>query len=174
MKKLFYVYLLIEPVPAVLVCSRVGISCLVHTWVESALSPGFKSTVFQALECTSASVAAQHLSKQKTNPVDRQSQFSSVQLLSRVQLFETPWPAACQASLFITNSRSLLKLMSIELVTPSNHLTLPLLSPSPLAFNHYQHQGLFKWVSSSHQVGKVLEFQLQHQSFQWIFRPDFL
>ena len=131
MKKLFYVYLLIEPVPAVLVCSRVGISCLVHIWVESALSPGFKSTVFQALECTSASVAAQHLSKQKTNPVDRQSQFSSVQLLSRVQLFETPWPAACQASLFITNSRSLLKLMSIELVTPSNHLTLchPLLFP---------------------------------------------
>ena len=37
-----------------------------------------------------------------------------------------------------------------------------------------QHQGLFKWVSSSHQVAKVLEFQLQHQSFQWIFRTDFL
>ena len=44
----------------------------------------------------------------------------------------------------------------------------PLLSPSP-AFNHSQHQGLFKWVSPSHQVAKVLEFQLQHQSFQWIF-----
>ena len=37
-----------------------------------------------------------------------------------------------------------------------------------------QHQGLFQWVSSSHQVAKVLEFQLQHQSFQWIFRTDFL
>ena len=37
-----------------------------------------------------------------------------------------------------------------------------------------QHQGLFKWVSSSHQVAKVLEFQLQHQSFQWICRTDFL
>ena len=37
-----------------------------------------------------------------------------------------------------------------------------------------QHQGLFKWVSSSHQVAKVLEFQLPHQSFQWIFRTDFL
>ena len=49
----------------------------------------------------------------------------------------------------------------------------PLSSPSPLAFNHSQHQGLFKWVSSSHQVAKVLEFQLQHRSFQW-FRPDFL
>ena len=46
----------------------------------------------------------------------------------------------------------------------------PLLSPSPPALNFSQHQGLFQWVSSSHQVAKVLEFQLQHQSFQWIFR----
>ena len=50
--------------------------------------------------------------------------FSSVQLLSCVQLFATPWTAARQASLSITNSRSLLKLMSIELVIPSNHLIL--------------------------------------------------
>ena len=50
----------------------------------------------------------------------------------------------------------------------------PLLSPSPPAFNLSQHQGLFLWVSSSHQVAKVLEFQLQHQSFQWTFRTDFL
>ena len=42
----------------------------------------------------------------------------------------------------------------------------PLSSPSPLAFNLSQHQGLFQWVSSSHQVAKVLEFQLQHQSFE--------
>ena len=48
------------------------------------------------------------------------SQFSSVQLLSHVQLFATPWTAACQASLSITNSQSLLKFMSIELVMPSN------------------------------------------------------
>ena len=50
----------------------------------------------------------------------------------------------------------------------------PLSSPSPPVLNISQHQGLFKWVSSSHQVAKVLEFQLQHQSFQWIFRTDFL
>ena len=50
----------------------------------------------------------------------------------------------------------------------------PLSSPSPLALNLSQHQGLFQWVSSSHQVAKVLELQLQHQSFQWIFRVDFL
>ena len=50
----------------------------------------------------------------------------------------------------------------------------PLLSPSPPAFNLSQHQGLFKWVSSSHQVSKVLGFQLQHQSSQCIFWTDFL
>ena len=93
--------------------------------------------------------------------------FRSVQLLSRVQLFVTPWTATCQASLSITNSWSWLKLMSIE----SFH---PLSSPSPFAFNLSQHQGLSQRVSSSHHVAKVLEFQLQHQSFQWIFRTDFL
>ena len=51
-------------------------------------------------------------------------QFSSVQSLSRVQLFATPWIAACQASLSITNSRSSLKLTSIESVMPSSHLIL--------------------------------------------------
>ena len=50
----------------------------------------------------------------------------------------------------------------------------PLSSPSPPAFNLSQHQGLFQWVTSAHQVAKVLEFQLQHRSFQWIFRTDFL
>ena len=58
--------------------------------------------------------------------------FSSVQSLSHVRLFVTPWTTACQASLSIINSRSLLKLMSIESVMPSNHLILcgPLLLPS--------------------------------------------
>ena len=59
---------------------------------------------------------------------------SSVQLLSRVQLFATPWTAACQASLSITDSQSLLKLMFIELVMPSKHLIhcCPLLLPPPI------------------------------------------
>ena len=98
--------------------------------------------------------------------------FSSVQSLSCVQLFVTPWTATHQASLSITNSWNLLKLMSIESVMPSNHLILS--SPSPPAFSLSQHEGLFQWVSSSHQVAKVLEFQLQHQSFQWKSRTDFL
>ena len=77
-----------------------------------------------------------------------------VQSLSPVQLFVIPWTAACQVSLSFTVSQSLLKLMSIEL------------SPSPAAFNLSQHHGLFQCVSSLHQVAKVWEFQLQHQSFQ--------
>ena len=50
----------------------------------------------------------------------------------------------------------------------------PLSSPSPLAPNPSQHQSLFQWVNSSHDVAKVLEFQLQHQSFQWTCRTDVL
>ena len=50
----------------------------------------------------------------------------------------------------------------------------PLSPPSPPALNLSQHQGLFQWVSSSHQVAQVLEFQLQHQSFQWTPRTDLL
>ena len=97
--------------------------------------------------------------------------FSSVQSLSHVRLFATPWTAARQASLSITSSQSFLKLMSIKLVMPSNHpiLCCPLfllssIFPSIRVF--------FKWVSSLHQVAKVLELQLQHQSFQWIFRTE--
>ena len=50
----------------------------------------------------------------------------------------------------------------------------PLSSPSPPATNPSKHQGLFQWVNSSHEVAKVLEFQLQHQSFQWTPRTDLL
>jgi len=57
-----------------------------------------------------------------------------------------------------------------DAVQPSH----PLSSPSPPALNLSQHQGLFQWVTSSHQVAKVLELQLQHQSFQWTPRTDFL
>ena len=96
-----------------------------------------------------------------------------LQSLSRVRLFANPRTAARQASLSITNSQSLLKLTSIESVMPSNHLILyrpPLLLPSIFPSIRV----FSKWVSSLHQVAKVLEFQLQHQSFQWIFRTDLL
>ena len=89
---------------------------------------------------------------------NREAQFSSVQSLSRVRLFASPWIAARQASLLITNSRSSSKLRSIESVMPSSHLILchpllllPLIPPSIT---------LFQWVNSSHEVAKVSEFQL--------------
>ena len=57
-----------------------------------------------------------------------------------------------------------------DVIQPSH----PLMPSPPSALNLSQNQGLFQWVSSSHQVAKVLEFQLQHQSFQWIFKTDLL
>ena len=86
--------------------------------------------------------------------------FSSVQSLSRVRLFASPWIAAHQASLSITNSRSSLRLTSIESVIPASHLSHPRSSSSPPALTPSQHQSLLQWVNSSHEVAKILEFQL--------------
>ena len=91
--------------------------------------------------------------------------FVVVQLLSHVRLFATPWTAACQASLSFTISWSLLRFMSIELVMPSNHLLLchpVLLLPSIFLSFRVFSNGL----ALRHVVAKVLELQLQHQSFQ--------
>ena len=95
-----------------------------------------------------------------------------VESLSSVWLFVMPWTAAHQASLSFTIFQSLLKFMPIELVMLSSHLILS--STSPPALNLSQHQGLLEWVSSSHQVAKVMELHLQRQSLQWTFRVDFL
>ena len=86
-------------------------------------------------------------------------QFSSVQSLSHVRLFATPWIAARQASLSITNSRSLLK-THVHWVSDAIQPSHPLSSPSPPAPNPSQLQSLFQWVNSSHEVAKVLQFQL--------------
>ena len=99
-------------------------------------------------------------------------QFSSVQSFSRVIHFVTPWTEAHQASLSITNSWSLLRVMSIKSMMPSNHLILcrplflwPSIFPSIRVFSN---------ESTSHQVTKVLEIQHQHQPFQWTPRTDIL
>ena len=98
---------------------------------------------------------------------------SSVQFICLV-MSDSLWPIGCN----MPGLPVLHQLMEFTQTHPSwvsvaiqpSH---PLSSPSPPTFNLSQHQGLFKWVSS-HQVAKVLEFQLQHQSFQWIFRTDVL
>ena len=95
----------------------------------------------------------------------------SVQSLSCVQLFVTPWTAACQAFLSIINSWRMLKLMSIESVMPSNHLIL--CCPLLLLPSIFPSIRVFSNESVLHiQVAKILELQLQHHSFQSIFRTD--
>ena len=92
-----------------------------------------------------------------------------VQPLRNVWLLAIPWMAAWQASLSFTISCSFLKLKSIELVMPSNYLILChhlLLLPSSFPRSRV----FFQQVGSLHQVAKLLELQLKHQSFQWIFR----
>ena len=96
---------------------------------------------------------------------DTSVQFSSVQSFSHVRLFATPWTATRQASLSNTNSQSLPKLMSIELAMPSNHLIL--CHPFSSCLESFPASGSFQMSqNSSYQVAKVLEFQLQHQSYQ--------
>ena len=99
-------------------------------------------------------------------------QFSSVQSLSRVQLYD---PMDCSMlGLPVHHQLLELTLTHVHWVSDAIQRSHPLLSPSPPTFNLYQHQGLFQWVSSSHQMAKILEFQLQHQSFQWTLRTDLL
>ena len=100
------------------------------------------------------------------------SQFSSIQSLSCGRLFVTLWTAAHQASLSITNSKSFPKLMPVESAMPSNHLIL--CRPLLLLPSIFPSIRVFSNESTLHQVAKVLEFQLQHQSFQWTPRTDLL
>ena len=83
-----------------------------------------------------------------------------------------PWSAARQASLSLTISRSMLKFVSIESFIDAIQPSHPL-SPFSFCLQSFQHQGPFQWVGSSYEVASVLELQLQHQSFQWIFRVCF-
>ena len=97
---------------------------------------------------------------------------SSVQSLSQVELcdpmdFSVPGLPVHHQLLELTQTH-------VHQVGDAIQPSHPLSSPSPPTFNLSQHQILFKWVSSLHHVAKVSELQLQHQSFQWIFRTDFL
>ena len=99
-------------------------------------------------------------------------QFSSVQLLSHVQLCNpmnrsTPGLTVHHQHPEFTQTHT-------HRVSDAIQLSHPLSSPSPPVPNPSQHQGLFQWVSSLHEVAKVLEFLLQHQSFQWTPRTDLL
>ena len=101
--------------------------------------------------------------------LDMSYHFSSVQSLSHVWLFATQWIAIRQG-LPVHHQLSESTQTHVHRVSDAIQPSHPLSSPSPPAFYLSQHQGLFKWLSCLHQMANVLEFQLQHQSFQWIFR----
>ena len=157
-----------------------GLSLIVASWASTKATPylwcvGFSLQwlLLQKLWCT-GSVTPWHVGSSQTSrwipyhwasrealgeiiPVDKLMNKSD-QSLSHVRLFATPWITACQASLSITNSWS--SLTHIHQVSDAIQPSHPLSSPSPPAPNPSQHQSLFQWVNSSHEVAKVLEFQL--------------
>ena len=96
-----------------------------------------------------------------------------VQSLSHAQLFASSWTGSTPGFPVIHCLPEFVQ-THVHWVIEAIQPTHPLSSPSPPAIHLSQHLGLFQWISSLNQVAKVLEFQLQHQSFQWIFRVDFL
>ena len=96
-----------------------------------------------------------------------------IRSLSRAWLFLTTWTTAHQAFPVLHYLPELAQ-THVHWVSGTIQPSHPLPSPSPLAFSLSQHQGLFQWVDCLQQVVKVLELHLQHQSFQWIFKVDFL
>ena len=99
------------------------------------------------------------------------AQFSSVQF-SRSVVSDSLWPHESQHARPPCPQLPELTQTHVHRVGDAIQPSHPLSSPSPPAPNPSQHQGLFQWVNSSHEVAKVLEFQLQHQSFQWTPRTD--
>ena len=94
---------------------------------------------------------------------------------SRSVMLHSLWPMDCSTSGFpVHHQHPEFTQTQVHRVGDAIQPINPLLPPSPAVLNLSQHQGLFKWVSSSHQVTKVLEFQLQHHSFQWTPRADLL
>ena len=97
-----------------------------------------------------------------------------VQSPSHVWLFATPWTACSMPSFSVLHHLPQLAQTHVHWVNDAIQPFRSLSSSSPPVFKSFQHQGLFQWASSLHQVAKVLEFQLQHQTIQWIFRTNFL
>ena len=96
-----------------------------------------------------------------------------VQSLSHVRLFAAPWTACSTPGFPVLHQLLEFAQTHVHWVGDAIQPSHPLFSPSP-TFSLTQHQGLFQWISSLHQVAKVLELQLQHQSFQWMLRIEFL
>ena len=115
-----------------------------------------------------------YLCKQSPYSIHMFYQFSSVQI-SRSVVSNSLQPNGLQhASLPVHHQLPEFTQTQVHWVSDAIQPSHPLSSPSPPAFNLSQHQSIFQWVSLLHQVAKVLELQLQHQSFQWNPRADLL
>ena len=135
-----------------------------HLLLWSGFNPTQETEIPQALQWDK-----ENNGRNKTEKWTKQKlrclRFSSVQWFSHVRLCD---PMDLSTPGFPVHHQLLeLAQTHVHWVGDAIQRSYPLLSPSPPALNLSQHQCLFKWVSSSHQVAKVLEFQLQHQSFQW-------
>ena len=107
--------------------------------------------------------------------VNRQLRINSSVQFSRSVMSNSLWPHELQHARPPVHHQLLeFTQTHVHWVGDAIQPSYPLLSPSPFAFNLSQHQGLFKWVSSLHQVAKVVEFQLQDQSFKWTLRTNLL
>ena len=147
------------------ICNTLEKVCKVSSFIISVIN--WEITTLKFYICKSFPII-----NEKNLPLSLSFQimFSKVQSLSRVWLFATPGLQNAKLPSSSPTPRAQTHCHRVSDAIQSSH---PSLSPSPPAFNLSQHQGLFTWVCYSHQVAKVLEFQLQHQSFQWIFRTDF-
>ena len=139
----------------------------VYFQVKALFKKGFHFLFFHSVSGQEI-VLLNYLFWGKTQFVGRWFQFSR----SVVSDYVTPWTTALQPSLSITNSRSSLKPMSIESVMPSNHLIL--CRPLLLLPSIFPSIRVFSNESAFHIRWPKLEFQLQHQSFQWTLRTDLL
>ena len=142
-----------------------------YTWGAlkfTQLFPGLKHSTFKM----SQAKILEHVTSGLHFPIHIRFpiQFSSVQWLSHFQLFVNHSTPVLPVHHHLPESTQTQVHWVSDAIQPSH----PLSSPSPSALNLSQHQGLFKWVSSLHQVAKGLEFQLQHQSCQWTPRTDLL
>ena len=97
-----------------------------------------------------------------------------VELRSHIWLFMTPWTAASTPGLPVPHHLPKFFQVQVHCIGDAIQPSHLLVSSSSSALNLSQHQGLFQWVSYSHQMTKILGLQLQHQFFQWVFRIDFL